>query len=103
MPRIKKMNLGRGYIAAVCFCSRRDECRIILAPNGEQRRLRGADIFLECGVLFHIRSVIQNQIELIFLGIRAIHIGDIQRISVRGNPLRVTSVQILPIANRLRG
>src|SRR5215471_1130854 len=61
---IEELNLRARYVLPKRFGSRRNEKRIILAPDRKQRRLRLPEIFLESRIQFHIRCVIQKQIEL---------------------------------------
>jgi len=47
VPGVQKLDNGIGIIPAVGLRSGRDKERIMLSPNGEQRRLGVAEIFLK--------------------------------------------------------
>ena len=64
VPGVQKLDNGIGIIPAVGLRSGRDKERIMLAPNGEQRRLAVAEIFLKNWIEDKIRSVIEKEIEL---------------------------------------
>ena len=49
---VQKLNGGIGVIARIGFCARRDEERIVLAPDCEKRRLRFAEVLLKGRVEF---------------------------------------------------
>src|SRR5438128_6841261 len=57
-------HFGAGNVAFEGFCARRQKERIVLAPDGEQRRLFRAEVFLELGIERDVARIVQKQIEL---------------------------------------
>src|ERR1700749_1151020 len=64
MSRVIKDDLRRRDILAERLGARRNEERIIFPPSGEQRRLRFAEVLLECRVQFYVARVIEEKVEL---------------------------------------
>src|ERR1700677_3892912 len=91
-----------GIITAIGFGTGRQKERIVLSPNGKSGGLPGAEKFLELWVEGDIAAIVQNQVELHFVRARSRHVGNIQRIAVGRNRLRVGSVKVLDVANDFR-
>src|SRR5215467_5419016 len=89
MSGIEELNLRVRYVFPKCFCSRRNEERIVLAPDRQQRRFRLAEIFLKFRIQLHVRRVIQKQVELNLFVPRAFKQCSVQRVRLRRNPLRI--------------
>ena len=68
MPRVERLNFGIRNVALVGFRARRDEVRVVLALDREQRWLVRAEIFLEGGTEGYVAAVVEDQIKLDFLG-----------------------------------
>src|ERR1700744_3104763 len=64
VTRIEKMHFGPRDITLVSLRARRDEERIVLAPDRERRRLRVAEEFLEGRIELHVRRIVEEQVEL---------------------------------------
>src|SRR5215467_1470504 len=97
MSGIEELNLRVRYVFPKCFCSRRNEERIILAPDRQQRRFRLAEIFLKLRIKLYVRAVIQKQIELDLLVPRAFEECRVQRVCLRRHSLRIRyAVGVLP-------
>jgi hypothetical protein len=61
---VQKLHGGVGVIARRGFRAWRDEERVVLAPDREQRRLRFAEVLLEGRVEFYVVSVVEKEIQL---------------------------------------
>src|SRR5215510_10027520 len=64
MTGIEELDLCVRQVFSKSFGSRRNEKRIILAPDRKQWRLRLAKIFLKFRIERYIRCVIEKQVEL---------------------------------------
>jgi len=64
---IEEVDFGVGYITAVGLCARREKEGIVLAPNGEEGRTVGGEIFMELGVKGDVFCVVEKEIELNFV------------------------------------
>ena len=64
MAGIVETHLGARVVALERLRTRGQKERITLAPNRQQRRLLGAEIFLELRVERDVAGIIQKQIEL---------------------------------------
>src|SRR5262245_29002222 len=64
MTCIEELDLCVRQVFSKSFGSRRNEKRIILAPDRKQWRLRLAKIFLKFRIERYIRCVIEKQVEL---------------------------------------
>src|SRR5580658_9049181 len=57
---IEELHLRVRQVFLKGLCSRGNEERIVLAPDGKQRRFGPAEIFLEFWVKLHVRRIIQK-------------------------------------------
>jgi hypothetical protein len=64
VARIEELYLRVRIVPLVSLRSRRNEERIVFAPDGQQRRLCLAEILLKRGIKLYIVGVIQKQVEL---------------------------------------
>ena len=64
VARVEQMHFGVGDVAAVGFGAGRQEGCVVLAPDGQQRRLVGAEIRLECRIQGDVAAVVEDQVEL---------------------------------------
>src|SRR5580698_330138 len=61
---VEELDGGGRDVAAEGFSAGRDEIGIALAPDGEQRRLRSAEVLLKLRIELHVVRVVEKQIEL---------------------------------------
>src|ERR1700688_2537516 len=61
---VQKLDGGVGVVTQEGLRAWRDEERIILTPDGQQRRLGLAKIFLEGGEQLHVVGVVEKQVQL---------------------------------------
>ena len=61
---VEKLDGGVWVVALECLGAGRDEVGVVLAPDGEQRRLRFAEVLLEFGVELYVVGVVEEEIEL---------------------------------------
>src|ERR1700733_10776127 len=61
----------------------RQEYRIVLAPDRQQRRLMGAEVFLESWIEFDVRAIVVPQVQLLFERVVFFQIELIERVAVR--------------------
>src|ERR1700735_394276 len=61
---VEELDCGVGHVSAIGFGARRNEKHIVLSPYGEEGRLVLAEVGLKFRVKFHIRRVVEIQIEL---------------------------------------
>src|SRR5215469_18817686 len=85
VTRVEEADIGTGDVAFVRFGSRRQEERVVLAPDRQQRRLMLPEVRLERGVESDITGVVEEQIELHLVRSRARQIVIVQRAAVRRN------------------
>jgi len=83
MSRVEQMDLGVWYIALVRLGAGRQKENVVLAPNREHGRAVLAQIGLEVGVERDVGALAQDQIELDFLCLPAMHVERIEQIAVR--------------------
>ena len=84
-PVSKKRTVAFGIIALERFGAGRQEEGIVLAPHRQERRLVGAEIFLEGRIERDVALVVAEQIELHLVGAGPRQIEIVERISVRRN------------------
>src|ERR1700683_1776848 len=97
MAGIEELNFRARYVLPERFRSGGNEKRIVLAPDGEQRGLRFAEIFLEFRIQLHVRCIIQKQIELKLYVPWALQQSPVQRVGFRRNGLWIRyAVGVLP-------
>src|SRR5262245_2599331 len=95
MTRVKEPHLGCWQIPFVCLSANRKKERIILAPDGQERRLEFAEILLKLWVKIHVGRVILEKIELHLVGIGTSQVKIVQRTAIGryqtrvGNAVRV--------------
>ena len=89
MSGIQELHLSMRQIFLKCLCSRRNEERIVLAPDRKQRRLRFAEIFLEFRIELYVRGIVEKQVELNFFVAWALEQRRIQRVGLRRDTLRI--------------
>jgi hypothetical protein len=82
VPGIQKAHFRFRYVALERFRARRDEERIVLAPDREEARLVLAEIRLERGIQRHIAAVIEQQIQLDIACARPCQIVVVQRVAI---------------------
>src|SRR5580698_6014658 len=61
---VEELHFGVGNVAAEGFRAGRDEVEIKLAPDGEQWRLRLAEVLVEFWVELDVVGVVEEEIEL---------------------------------------
>src|ERR1700759_2198720 len=83
MAGIDEVNLGVRIVAAEGFGARRQEERIVLAPDREQVGGMLAEVGLKLGIQRHVRRVVEKQIELDLVIARAVEQRLIQRVGFR--------------------
>ena len=64
VPRVEQVHFGIGDIPPECRSARRQEERVVLAPNSKERRLKLAEVFLELRVELDVAGIVQEEIEL---------------------------------------
>ena len=97
MSGVEELHLRVGQVLSKGLCSRRNEERIVLAPDRKQRRFRLTEIFLEFRIKLYVRRIIQKQIELNLFVPRPFKQSRVQRICLRRNSFRMRySVGVLP-------
>src|ERR1700685_1497465 len=64
MAGVEELDSRAGNVAAIGFGAGRDEEDIVLSPYGEEGRFVLAEVGLKFRVKFHIRRVVEIQIEL---------------------------------------
>ncbi len=64
MSGIQQLDNGIGIITAVRLGAGRQKGRVMLAPDGKQRRLGVAKVLLKNWIRGQIRSVVEKEIEL---------------------------------------
>src|SRR5579862_5927100 len=103
VSRIKELNLSARYIVAKRFGSGGNEERIVLAPDRKYRWLRLAEVFLEFGIEFYVRGVIQKQIKLNVFVPRTFEQSGIQCVGLRRNTLGIRhTMGVLPARSSRR-
>src|SRR5690242_658008 len=79
------------------LCARRNEEGIVLAPDGQEGRLRSTKVLVKCRIQLHIGGVVEEQIQLDLLVPWALQQSRIQRIGFGCHGLRVGyAVRVLP-------
>src|SRR5215469_5878063 len=68
---IDEADVGVGDVALEGLGPGRQEKRVVPAPHREQRRPAGAEVLLECRVERDIARVVEEQVELDFIGAAA--------------------------------
>ena len=63
----------------------RQEERVVPAPDREQRRAMGADVFLEFGIERDVARIVEEQVELNLVHARALGVEGVERPSKRGD------------------
>src|ERR1700728_1184025 len=97
MPRIQKLDPRVRYVFSKCLGACGDEKRIVLPPNGKQRRLRLPKVILKRRIKLHVRSVIEKQIQLDVFISWALEQSGVQRVRFRRNALWIAhAVRVLP-------
>ena len=64
VSRVNELYIGFGIVALERLCTRRDEDRIILAPDNERWGLPLAEVGLELGVQVNIGAIVVEEIKL---------------------------------------
>ena len=64
MARVEEMHFRAGVVALVSLRPRRQEERIVFAPDGEQRWALGGEIGLELGIERDIARIVEEEVEL---------------------------------------
>src|SRR6185312_6829510 len=86
-----------GDVAFESFRTCRQEKWVVLAPDGEERRLMSAEVLLEGRIQGNVALVVAEQIELHLVSAGAPQIEVVQGVAVRGNRRRVGyAVGVLP-------
>src|SRR5262245_56198020 len=62
MSSVKELNFRVRYVLPESFSSRRNEKRIVFAPDRKQRWFRLAEIFLEFRIELYVRRIVEKQI-----------------------------------------
>src|SRR5262249_1005964 len=94
---VQKLDNRIGIIPTVGLRSGREKERIIPAPNGKQRRLGIAEIFLKNWIQGEVRTVIDKEIELDVSIAGALQQSSVQRIGFRRDHLWISnSMRVLP-------
>src|SRR3974390_622850 len=97
MSGIKELHVGVRYVLREGFCPCWDEERVILSPDGKQRRLRFAEIVLKSWIKLQVRGIIQKQIQLNFFVSRPLEQSRIQGVRLGRHTLRIGyAVGVLP-------
>src|SRR4030095_1861152 len=97
VSRIEQLDTRVRVVALEGLRSGRDKERIMLAPNGEQRRLGVAEIFLKDWIEGEVRSVIEKEIELDVFIAGALQQSSVQSIGFRRDHLRISNaMRVLP-------
>src|SRR5215470_14445987 len=97
VPAVQKLDNRIGIIPTVGLRSGREKERIMPAPNGEQRRLGVAEVFLKNWIEGEVRSIIEKEIELNVFIAGALQQSSVQRIGFRRDHLRISnSMRVLP-------
>jgi hypothetical protein len=61
---VEESNFGVRQVAPVSLCAGWNKERIVLAPNGKERRLLCGEVFVEFGIERDIVCIIEEKIEL---------------------------------------
>jgi hypothetical protein len=61
---VEQLHLCVPVVALERFRTARKKKRIVLAPDGQQRWLLGAEVILEFGIQRHVAGVVQEKVEL---------------------------------------
>src|SRR5262245_34657151 len=97
VARLEKAELTMRNVLSKCFRPGGNEERIVVTPDRQQRRLRIAEVRLKLRIKFHVRCIVQKQIELNFLVARTSQQRGVQRIRFRRNRSRICyAVCVLP-------
>ena len=83
MPSVDKLHYRLRVVTLESLCARRDEDLIVLAPNGEGRRLVLAEILVELGIVREIGLVVGQVLELNLAVSGAIHGVEVQIVCLR--------------------
>jgi len=102
MSCVQELHCSIWIVSAIRLSSGRNEERIVLAPYGKQRRLRFTKIRLERRIQFHVRSIVEKQIELDVCITRAFEQSLVQRIRFRRHHLRMRNAMLVLKARALQ-
>ena len=83
MAGVEETDVRIRNVALECLGAWRQEERIVLAPDRQQRRLVRAEIILESRIERDVALVVAEQIELDFVGARPGQIEIVERVAVR--------------------
>src|SRR5215831_13968725 len=64
VARLEEADLRMRDVLSKCFRPGGNEEGVVLTPDRQQRRLRIAEILLKLRIKFHVRGIVQKQIEL---------------------------------------
>src|SRR5215471_288002 len=97
MTSIEESDICVWQVFPKSFGSRRNEKRIILAPDRKQWRLRLTKIFLKFRIELHIRCVVEKQIQLNLFVSRTLQQDRIQCVRLGRNAFWIAyAVRVLP-------
>src|ERR1700678_2684803 len=103
MPCVVEHDLGLGIVTFIGFGTWRNEKRIILAPDGQRRRLVFAEELLKLGIEFDVGFIVSDEIELNLCALGAIKQGLIEENGFRSDPLlRIGDAVVILPAGRLK-
>ena len=63
-----EMDFGIGQVALEGFGTFRDERRVVLSPDSQQRWLVGTEVFLKLRVEGNVRAIVENEV-ILHLGV----------------------------------
>src|SRR3984893_10791267 len=85
MSRVEELHRGLGNIALECLRTCREEERIILSPNRQERRLILSEILLKLWIKRDVAGVVLKKVQLKFIRAGRREVKIIQRAAVRRN------------------
>src|ERR1700734_1263601 len=103
VPGVEQDNLGLWHGTLVSERTGRQEMWIVAAPDGQQRGRMRPEVSLERRIKSEIAGVIQDQVELDFLGAGPRHVGVVQGVAVRRYQRGIGAMQVLPVADGIGG
>ena len=68
---VEEVHFGAWVVALERLSARRQKEGIVLPPDGEQRRMRLAEVLLELRIALHVVRIVQEQVELDLIDSRA--------------------------------
>src|SRR5262245_20918361 len=97
MAGVDETDVGAWDVSLEGLGPGRQEKRIVPAPYRKQRRPAGPEVLLECRVERHVARIVEEQVELDFIGAAASEVVIVEPVAVRTDPGLVgDTMRVLP-------